>query len=196
MPHARTWRKSLSRIYGEEKALALICAAQARYTDLWAIHSAERNRRNRAALKTRILPGLALYQTLLDQNHDRPKTLADVDLLFRAAFFAGMVPGIRILSRLPDPFPLVKLALQLMARQEYLPGSVRVVEDTQDCFAMNVYRCMIFDTLTAHGAPELTALFCNTDDWLAEEMPNIRWERTQTLGRGGDRCDFCWRRIE
>jgi hypothetical protein len=25
--------------------------------------------------------------------------------------------------------------------------------------------------------------------------PTIAWERTMTLGRGGDRCDFCWRRI-
>lgn len=25
--------------------------------------------------------------------------------------------------------------------------------------------------------------------------PSIAWERTTTLGRGGDRCDFCWRRV-
>jgi hypothetical protein len=26
--------------------------------------------------------------------------------------------------------------------------------------------------------------------------PSIRWERTQTLGRGGSYCDFRWRRVQ
>ena len=141
-----------------------------------------------------MLPGLSLYRALLEEESDRQKVLAEMDRLFRAAFFTGMEPGIRMLNHLPDPFPIVKPVLKSMTRQEYLPGSQEVVEDSPDGFAVQVYRCFIFDTLSAHGAPELTALYCNTDDWLAELMPKVRWERTQTLGRGGEYCDFCWRR--
>lgn len=82
LSHARTWRKSLSRTYGEEKARTLICAAQARYDALWAEHSWEENRANRIALKNRILPGLAIYQTLLRNASDRQKVLEEVDRLF------------------------------------------------------------------------------------------------------------------
>ncbi len=195
MPHSCTWQKVLEKEHGAEQARALLAKAQAYYDQYRAMHAGETNRANQSVLRTRLLPGLALYRALLEAQDNRQKALAEMDGLFRAAFFTGMVPGIRLLNRLPDPFPIVKPVLKMMTRQEYLPGSQQVVEDSPDCFALHTFRCFIFDTLTAHGAPELTALYCSTDDWLAEEMPKIRWERTQTLGRGGERCDFCWRRI-
>jgi hypothetical protein len=104
--------------------------------------------------------------------------------------------GIHVLNYFPDPFPIVKPVLKMMTKDEYLPGSQEIVEDSADCYAVNIYRCFILDTLAKHDARELTACFCNTDDWLAEALPKIGWERTQTLGRGGDCCDFRWRRIK
>jgi predicted ArsR family transcriptional regulator len=47
------------------------------------------------------------------------------------------------------------------------------------------------------GAPELTPLYCQMDDLLFEALPpEIRWERTKTLGRGDEICDFRWTRQE
>jgi hypothetical protein len=46
---------------------------------------------------------------------------------------------------------------------------------------------------TAYGAPELTPLYCQGDDSLFEGLPaSITWERTKTLGRVDDCCDFRW----
>jgi hypothetical protein len=196
MPHSRTWQQSLSRFYGDQEAAAILAKAQRYYDDYWAQHSTEKNRANRTSLKRRILPGLSIYHALLEENDDQPEVMEEVGLLFRAAFFSGMKPGIRLLNRLPDPFPLVKPVLKRMSRDEYLPGATEILEDSPDCFAMNVYRCFILDTLAAHDAQELTSLFCNTDDWLAEEMPKVGWERKKTIGRGDDLCDFCWRRLK
>ena len=102
------------------------------------------------------------------------------------------MPGIRALNYLPNPFFIVRPVLKMMARDEYLPGAQEIVEDSADCFALNVYRCFILDTLVKHNAKELTAIYCNTDDWLADVLPKISWERTKTLARGGDCCDFRW----
>ena len=33
------------------------------------------------------------------------------------------------------------------------------------------------------------------DDLLFGDLPGIAWERTKTLGRGDDRCDFRFRRV-
>lgn len=77
-----------------------------------------------------------------------------------------------------------------MTKNQYLPGAQDIVEDSANCYALNVYRCFILDTLAGHNAKELTAVFCNTDDWLAEALPEICWEQTKTLGRGGDCCGF------
>jgi hypothetical protein len=71
----------------------------------------------------------------------------------------------------------------------------KIVADTRDCFEFHTYRCFYHDILRRYGAPELTSVLCKTDDWLAEALaPAIRWERTGTLGRGDDHCDFCYRR--
>ena len=70
------------------------------------------------------------------------------------------------------------------------------VADDEQRLAFNIRRCLYVDTLTAYGAPELMSHICAFDDWMFETLPpTIAWERTTTLGRGGDRCDFCWRRV-
>jgi hypothetical protein len=60
----------------------------------------------------------------------------------------------------------------------------------------NIYRCIILDVLSENNAKELTPLYCKTDDWLAQALPKISWERTKTLGYGDDCCDFRWGHIK
>jgi hypothetical protein len=62
-------------------------------------------------------------------------------------------------------------------------------------YAFDIIGCIYLETLTAYGAPELTAVFCRVDDRLAGLLPaGIRWERRGTLGTGQACCDFCWLR--
>lgn len=43
----------------------------------------------------------------------------------------------------------------------------------------------------AQGCPQRTALFCNTDDCCNGDMhPELRRNRTPTIGRGGQICNF------
>jgi hypothetical protein len=195
MPHSRIWQSRLVGGYGDQRARAIVSRAQAYYVEFSARQKAERDRSNRSVLKTRLLPGLSIYKALLEESADRQKVLQQVDALFRAAFFTKRMQGIRILNLFPDPFPIVIPVLKRMTRKEYLPGSQEIIRDDADGYALNVYRCFILDTLAQYHAEELTACFCNTDDWLAELLPKIGWSRTQTLGRGGECCDFCWHRV-
>jgi hypothetical protein len=196
MPHSRTWQQNLSRQYGNQKAATILAKAQGYYDAYWNQHSAERDRANRDNLKQRILPGLSIYHAMLEENGDQAEVLTEVDSLFRAAFFTRRIQGIKLINQLPDPFPVVKPLLKMMTKKAYIPGAQEIIADSADCFALNVYRCFILDTLAEHGAKELTVLFCNTDDWLAEVLPSIGWERTKTLGRGDNLCDFRWRRLK
>jgi hypothetical protein len=164
------------------------------YLEYSSQHAAEARWADRTALKVRILPGLAMYKALLEVNNDHKAVLAQMEEFFKAAFFTTQLKGIRLVNHLPDPFTIVRPALKSMTRDASLPGAQEVVEDTPNCYAINVYRCLIFDVLTRHQAAELTPLFCRTDDWLAEAMPKIGWARTQTLASGGDHCDFRWYR--
>ena len=53
-------------------------------------------------------------------------------------------------------------------------------------------KCPYHDTCVQHGCPELCPCFCDSDDIsYAGLHPKFLCRRTTTLGRGGDRCDFC-----
>ena len=47
------------------------------------------------------------------------------------------------------------------------------------------------------GCPELCRCFCDSDDITYDGLhPKLIWQRTMTLGRGGDRCDFCMKVVK
>lgn len=57
-------------------------------------------------------------------------------------------------------------------------------------FRMDITQCPYKTYLTEQGCPELTRLFCDNDVYSYGNLPNITFARTQTLGSGGDLCDF------
>jgi hypothetical protein len=193
MKYLRQWQRIMAENRGEKQNADLTMRMRTRYKALLHSHAHITSRPLRAQLTGLVLPGLALYQTLLEEAEgDRERALAETETLFHATLFRRERKLIPLLNILPDPFPLLRPALRQMTRNTYLPGSTEVVEDTADCFAVNTYRCFVLDTFTGAGAPELTALYCKTDDWLAELLPKVRWLRTETLARGADVCDFRW----
>ena len=194
MPHSRKWNKLLAEALGKPVAAASIRTAQIEYEQLLAAGSPVpvRSTGLRNSLKARIYPGLAIYRALFDLSPDIVYRLEIVEKLFRADFFTGVNKGIRLLNNLPNPFPFIRPVIRSMTRQQYLPGSQIVVEDSPDCFAFDTRHCFILDVLTALNARELTTLYCKTDDWLSEALPKVHWLRTKTLAQGDEKCDFRW----
>lgn len=67
----------------------------------------------------------------------------------------------------------------------------------RDLVGLNCRACFYLDMLTEYGFPELTPHFCRLDDALAAEAaPSVRFERTQTIARGGTLCDFRYARVK
>lgn len=196
MPYTRKWQQMLATFYGAPTANQLISKAQTYYEQFCSQHASENNHNRRTNLKRQILPGLSIYKALREENNNLEKVLGEVEALFMKTFFAGRLPGIRLLNYLPNLFLIIGPALKRMTANEYTPDSQEIIADSADCFAINIYRCFILDTLTMHNARELTPLYCKTDDWLAEALPKVSWQRTKTLGRGNDCCDFRWCRIK
>ena len=96
------------------------------------------------------------------------------------------------LQVLPNPFRLFRLIFPQVMKQFPPEGwDTTYIEISPDRIAFNMTRCFYLNTLTAHGAPELTASFCRSDDVMAELFPpSIRFIRPHTLGRGDAVCDF------
>jgi hypothetical protein len=194
MPHTALWRRALTEKRGEAEAARLLARAQTRYDELYAERPRPPSRALRFHIERSILPGLALYEALLEEGDDRQAALAEMESLMTPSL-AGLRWLMPILGRLPDPFATFRRIVPPVVRFGFPPEgwAIEPVEDSQDCIAFDIHRCVYLDTLTSYGAPELTPVYCGGDDTLFEALPpSITWERTMTLGRGDDRCDFRW----
>lgn len=187
------WQRVLAEKHGATKAQQMIERVRQRYSELLAERPLPANPALRRHASKNILPGLALYQALLQENGgDRQAALAEVDEAFRAWVLANNRLLLAPLKILPKPFWLFKLAFN--ERMKAFPAEgwyFEYVENSDDRIAFNATRCFYLNTLTAYGAPELTASFCKGDDVQAELFPpSVRFVRSHTLGRGDEVCDF------
>ncbi len=193
MPHLDIIQRTLAETRGAVRAALLAARVQTRYDELYAhrprFHQPALNRH----LESSILPGLALYQTLQEENGDREKVLAEIDRLFSAwVEHSEQHKQMQLLERLPDPFPLLRFGNRLVLQSNFPPEGWRIewLEDSDRSVAFDIHECFYLNVLTAYGAPELTSHFCQGDDQLYGGLPGISWERTKTLGRGDERCNF------
>ena len=61
-------------------------------------------------------------------------------------------------------------------------------------YRMDVTACPYCRYLTELGCPELTKIFCENDERIYGRLPGLVFERTGTLGKGAERCDFSMRK--
>lgn len=186
-PHLHTWQSLLAQQRGDEQAALIAAGVGRRYAALLDQHPPFVRPAQARRLQQLILPGLALYQALQEYNPSPESCLTEIEQLFKASLFLNERRFVAWVNRLPFPFPLVRLMLR-----QIVDAGQETVEDSPQAFAFHVHQCFILDVLRFYQSPELTALYCKTDDWIAEAMPKVRWLRTQTLARGDAVCNFRW----
>ncbi len=195
----RCLRQVLTRRHGAGKAEHLVAAVLQEHAVLLAETPMPENRDLRWHLKENILPGLAMYRVLLQEHdNDRQAALAEVDEVIRTRTLAANCLLLAPLKVLPAPFGIFRAGFGLAMKKFPAEGwDITYIENGKDRVAFNITRCFYLNTLTACGAPELTASFCKSDDVMAELFPpSIRFERLHTLGRGDMVCDFRYCRVE
>jgi hypothetical protein len=197
MPNSKTWQRALIEKHGEVQGAILAARVQTRYEALYDERPHFTHPALRWHLEQKIMPGLALYQVLCKENSDQDAVLTEVSSLLEIGSRA-FSKFVNLYRYLPLPFAVMrqmfKASLLVYPRQGW---DIERVENSKTSFAFNVHRCFYLNVFTAYSAPELTALYCRLDDLLyAAWSPSIRWERTKTLGRGDDCCDFRYSRGE
>ena len=146
--------------------------------------------------------GCAVLAAYLALKASRPaEELLDI---LEQSFVAGAGEMIRehtarFLDDAPDPFQAMVGVSK--ARERYGFGDGFTFERERDddrAYLLNVRRCFWHDLFVGRGAPELTRVLCAFDtNWIAAIDPKrhrLRFERPTTLGLGGDRCAFHFRR--
>lgn len=85
MPRLDAWQRALAKQWGEAGAAMLASRVLARHQALYARRPHFARRALRVHLERDILPGLALYQVLLEETGAQEDALAEVEDLFEAA---------------------------------------------------------------------------------------------------------------
>jgi len=194
MPHLNVWQRALGQSQSEIGAAVLAGRMQTRYEDLYARRPRFAHRVLRVHLDKIVLPGLALYQTLLEENDDRKAVLAEVETLFETTF-VRFSRVISLLNAFPDSFTWFRRITRRTVQVGFPPAGweIKPVQDDERCIAFDYTRCFYLDLLTVYGVPELAPLYCKMDDMLYESLPSqIVWRRSGTLAQGDECCDFRW----
>lgn len=60
----------------------------------------------------------------------------------------------------------------------------------KDFYDITITDCLWHNACKEFGCPELCSAFCDVDDVTYENLRKLGFTRTQTLGKGGECCDF------
>ncbi|MBS1250001.1 MAG: hypothetical protein MAG431_01590 [Chloroflexi bacterium] len=194
MPHADHFQRVLAQKRATVEAGLLVSQAQARYKTLFEKRPHLANLALRSHLKDSILPGLALYQTLLEEGTSQEMVLAEVEVALEKTVEPSL-KFIKLLERFPNQFSIFRWAVDLIMKLGFPPAGWEVewLANDEHRVAFDIHGCFYLQILEYYGAPELVPVFCHTDDLIGEALPpSIRWERSNTLARGGEVCDFRW----
>lgn len=195
LPYRRLWERALAESLGAASAHRVVELAGIRYRQLLSRHAWPRHPMLVYHLRWQILPALALYTALREHGLAPSQTLYEVARLAWLEIGPLYRRAIAWLKVVSDPFPIWRMLVRAAMRTIFPPAGWRTVpaRDDAHCYGFDVVGCWYHETLTKLGAPELTAVFCKMDDYLAGLVPaSIVWSRQGTIGTGAERCDFRW----
>ena len=141
-------------------------------------------------LNNTILPTAAVYKALLDTDADHALAVTHEAVLSlcrmgnRMMRFILRIPGMKgLFMRL-----LPKMALGMFGRDCGFDYTHYAADSTR--LEMDVTICPYCKHAVLLGVEALLPTFCESDFATYDDLPGIRFRRTQTLGSGGSCCDF------
>ncbi|MEW6406798.1 MAG: L-2-amino-thiazoline-4-carboxylic acid hydrolase [Chloroflexota bacterium] len=196
LPNLKRWENEFAKERGRNEAAGFILRVQAQYNELISQAHRYDNKALRHHFEGNILPAIAAYSTLLADGSDPQTALQILDQLLEAQIEPER-RMYRFWGRFPFFFDMIRFMLKPIMKTQYPQRwNVEWLDLGPDAVGLNCHACFYLDALTEYGLPELTPHFCRLDDLLAAEAaPSVRFERTQTLARGGTMCDFRYVRV-
>ena len=175
-----------------EQAERLNWALEKRLAELWE-ENAGATPEEKFHLESQILPGIAAYQ-VLQTVLPREEALATLHGYVDERAWK-LRKGILGLMRIPGLWRRVPGLFAKGTRKFFGSAAgfaARELEVTGAVWRIDMTKCPYHDACVRYGCPELCPCFCDSDDITYGDLhPRLLWRRTETLGRGGGRCDFC-----
>lgn len=186
-------KKALISLYGQKDTQTILNSAEIHYA-----HSAAVCKNATAGewkhLNNTILPTIATYKALLEFDKETAlknthKIIIDLCLWGNKWLnrFLMLPAGKSIFMKL-----LPRMAIKLFGKEcgfDYENYTV-----TRTLLQMDMTVCPYCKYAKILDCPELTPIFCESDFATYGNLRGIKFERTETLGTGGKKCDFRFER--
>lgn len=137
-----------------------------------------------------IFPTAAIYLTLKerypDAAYDMVKDIMEKDSKKAGATLAkcSRIPGFnRWFLSMWDPVSHKMFGDTCGFKNKFYPKE-------KGKFKMDILECPYHKYLNLVGCPEINIFFCNNDVNAYGSIPGLKFTRTQTIGAGGELCDF------
>ena len=160
--------------------------------------NADASKEKQRHLEGQILPGIAAYETLqtvLPKEQALQTVRGYVEQ--HAQNFRRTLTK---LLRLPGLYRLVPGIFASMTKKHFRQSAGFAAKEYQTSggvWRIDMTRCPYHDECVRCGCPELCHCFCDSDDITYDGLhPKLIWQRTMTLGRGDDGCDFCMKVVK
>ena len=172
------------RVLGEKTGKEVMAESREQAAAFLAA-SRETSPSRRETMRTTILPRTAVYTVLkrrgLDAEKLMEKYLREVQGPTARDQYAG-------LEWVPRFFEIFRWAFRKATASSDAWDST--FEAEKDRFDLTIHKCLWYDTCVECGCPEACRFFCECDNYSFGELKKVGFRRTQTLGTGGDCCDF------
>lgn len=177
---------------GKQKADRIAEAAQKRYKELCRENASD-SKALRAHTYKRIYPGIAVYETMRAEGIEQEKAVWYIREYFQR-FAAKLVPHIQRSMKLPGLARKIPVFFLKMTQKFFGTDAGFAFEFPErhgNEMRMNMVRCPYFEICKRYSCPEITVVYCDSDDAMYGNMhPKLKWGRTKTIGHGDECCDF------
>ena len=181
--------KEITRRWGRERMLRIRRRAE---EELTALRQACRNLSagEKQHVHGTILPRAAVYRAMLEEIPADALPLTEEAVRRAGERMSSLLRG---LTAVPGMRRVYLRIFTLMAKKMFgPPAGFRQVMHRADRneVRFDITACPYCRWCELLGCRELIGTFCQSDEYCFGRLSGIRFQRTQTLGSGGDRCDF------
>lgn len=139
-------------------------------------------------LKNAILPRIALYKALNNYGFSMEDSNNHMKNYMLNYIAKSKHNSMVKMEKVPGFYSLYsKIFLKIMRKTDLQQSKQK---HNAKSFDVTITKCLWHQACVENECPELCRLFCDVDNITYGELNKIGFTRTQTLGYGGDCCDF------
>ncbi len=165
-----------------------MAAAQAETLDALIKSQSGKSESQMKTLSGTILPSIALYKALMKSGLAQEEAYARVQKYMIEKVAAQKHASTAKMETVPFFYALYsRIFLRIVRTADAWESTQR---RDRDFFDVTITKCLWHTACAENGCPELCRLFCEADNVTYGGLKKIGFSRTQTLGYGGEACDF------